>query len=85
MGAFVVSAKLEPNGTVTGIEIASEAGRNCTILSRRGTGAAVGRGMLAVTDSAGEGVPTRGVRVRGVAGLWQFATSPGQRYQVRVT
>ena len=86
VGAFVVSAKLEPNGTVTGIEIASEAGRNCTILvPSTGTGAAAGRGLLAVTDSAGEGVPTRGVRVRGVAGLRQFATSPGQRYQVRVT
>ena len=81
VGAFVVSAKLELNGTVTGIEIASEAGRNCTILVPS-TGA--GRGVLAVTDSGGEGVPTRGVQMRGVAGLRQFATSPGQRYQVRV-
>lgn len=85
VGAFVVSAILEPNGTVTGIEIVSEAGRNCTILVPTNVSTARGRvGMLAVTDSDGESVPTRSVNMHGVEGLWQFATSPGQRYQVHV-
>ena len=80
VGAFVISAQLEPNGTVGGIEIMSEAGRNCAILApSRVDGRA---GILHVTDSKGVVVPTRLVDIGGVAGLLQFATSRGQRYQV---
>ena len=85
VGAFVVSARLEMNGTMTGIKIVSEAGRNCTILVPTYPSTAVGRARtLVVMDSTGASVPTWRVGIRGEKNLQQFATSPGQRYQVHV-
>lgn len=75
--AFVVSAALGADGTVDGIEVLSEAGRNCTIFAPQG---------MAVTTEAGKEVPVRSVQIGAVTtGLWQFDTAKGGRYSVSGT
>lgn len=75
VGAFVVSASLDQSGTVSGIEIESEAGRNCSIYTRSTEG-------LVVTDDASKTVPTWTANVSGVQ-VVQFATRSGHRYKVQ--
>ena len=76
VGAFVVSAQRLANGSVVGVKITSEAGRNCTVLAPDGTAKVV------VNAPRGIEIQTRHVTHANVNGLWCFATRAGTDYTV---
>ena len=71
VGAFLVSAKVDAAGSVSGVVVRSERGENCTILNPFAA-------PPKVEDSAG-----RSVTVRGIAGgKFEFATAAGVDYRL---
>ena len=77
VGAFVVSATLAASGQVSGVEVLSEAGLNCTFFAPAG---------LNVTKAGDDmvAIPTRRVAIGETAGLLQFETEKGGRYLIDI-
>lgn len=82
VGAFLVSANVDNTGAVSKVQVLSEDGQNCTLLSPwhpRGvqvTSMATGKEILV------HAAPSDGSRVA-VAGLWQWETERGVGYKIQ--